>query len=92
MELTQRTLLQVLLRRSNVVARRQISDDLLAHPAAVEEARPGVGETPFQVGYDTIVGALLSKIVGILKIQGLVCAAYKAELDTQCRSTTQIGH
>jgi hypothetical protein len=45
-ELTNCTLLQVLLGTGDVVALRQILDDLLTNPTAGEEACLRVGETP----------------------------------------------
>lgn len=72
---TDRALGQVLLRAGYVVARGQIGDDLLADPAALEDARLGVGEAPFQVGHDAGVGRLLTQVVGVLQVELLVGAA-----------------
>lgn len=70
------TLLQMLLCAGNVVTGRQISNDLLAHPTTLEDARLGVGEAPFQVGHRAGVGRLLSEVVWVLDIQRMVGAAY----------------
>lgn len=74
-KLADRALAQVLLRAGNVVARGQVGDDLLAHPAAFEDARLGVGEAPFQVGHGAGVGRLLAQVVGVLQVERLVGAA-----------------
>lgn len=73
-KLTDRALGEVLLSRRYVGAHRQVSDDLLPDPSTLQEASLGVGEAPFQVGYDAIVGALLAQVVGVLEVQGLVRA------------------
>ncbi len=67
-KLSQGALPQMLLRGSNVVTRRKVRNDLLANPTTVEDSSLGVGETPFQVGHDTIVGGLLGEIVRILQV------------------------
>lgn len=71
-KLTDRALGEMLLSRRDVGAHREVCDDLLPNPSSLEEASLGVGETPFQVGNDAIVGALLAQVVGVLKVQGLV--------------------
>jgi hypothetical protein len=75
MELSDRSLLQVLLCGSDVMALRKILDDLLTDPSSRQKTRLGVAERPLQVGHDSIVGALLPKIVGVLDVQSLVRAA-----------------
>lgn len=72
MKLTDGTLTQMLLGSSDVVAGREVGDDLLPDPAAVEDARLGVGEGPFQAGNTASVGALLAKTVGRLAVSSIV--------------------
>ena len=58
MEFTKSTFLQVLLSSGNVVTLRQIRDDLLTDPPAIEQSCLRVGEPPLEVRYHTIVSAL----------------------------------
>ena len=51
---------QVLLGACDVVASRQVGDDLLAHPAARQLAGFGVGEAPFEVLDGAGIGGLLT--------------------------------
>jgi hypothetical protein len=67
----------MLLSSSDISARGEISDNLLAHPAPIEDPRPGIGETPLQVWDNAIVRRLLAEIVRILGIQLRVCSSYK---------------
>lgn len=75
-KLTHSTLGQVLLSSGNVVTRRQISDDLLTNPSTVQDTGLGVGETPLEVGNDTLISGLLTKAVGVLEVNLLVGSAY----------------
>ena len=68
MELPDRSLGEVLLGSSNVVARGEISDDLLTHPAASENSRLGVGEGPLEVGHHAVVCRLLAEVVRVLEV------------------------
>lgn len=60
------TLPKMLLGAGNIMAGGQILDNLLTHPAALEQPRLGVRKAPLQVGYYSVVGRLLAKIVGVL--------------------------
>lgn len=53
----------------------QILDDLFTNPAALQETSLGVGEAPFEIGNNTVVGGLLTKVVWVLEVKLLVCAA-----------------
>lgn len=75
-QLPHRASCQVLLGGSNVAARRQVRDDLLADPATFEDARLGVAEAPFQIGHDAVVCALLAEVVLVLDIDVVVGATY----------------
>jgi hypothetical protein len=75
-ELTNSTLAQVLLSAGNVMTSGQILDDLLSNPAALQQARLGIREAPFQVRYDAVVCRLLSEVGRIGEINLLIGAAY----------------
>lgn len=74
-QLARRPLGEMLLRTGNVVARRQVANDLLTHPAAVEDPRLGVGEAPLEVGHDARVRRLLPEAVGALQVSVIIGAA-----------------
>jgi hypothetical protein len=74
-KLADRALAQVLLRTGNVLAARQIGYDRLAHPATLQDPRPGVGEAPFEVRNYTGVGALLAEVIRVLEVNLVVRAA-----------------
>jgi hypothetical protein len=63
---------QVLLRTGNIVTLRQVLNNLLSDPTALENSRLGVGEAPFQVGDNAIVGRLLPEVVRILQVKLMV--------------------
>lgn len=75
-ELADRPLGQVLLGGRDVHGGGEVGDDLLPDPAAVQDPRARVGETPFQVGHHTVVGALPAQVVRVLQIECLVGAPY----------------
>jgi hypothetical protein len=79
MQLANRALLQVLLRGRNVAAAGQVSNDGLAHPAALQDPCPRVREAPFQVRNHAVVGALLTEVIGVLEVYLVVRAAYYHE-------------
>lgn len=66
----------MLLRAGYIMTLRQVLDDLLSDPTALEDARLGVGEAPFQVGYDAAVGGLLAEVVWVLQIEFVVGSSY----------------
>jgi hypothetical protein len=68
MKLTKSSLLQMLLRRRDIVALRQVCDNLLSNPASVEQTRLRIGEAPLQIGNGAAVSWLLAQIVWILKV------------------------
>jgi len=72
MQLSDGTLLQMLLRSRNIMACRQVCDDLLASPSTIENPCFGVTEAPFQIWHDAIVSALCAEIVWVLEIDLLV--------------------
>lgn len=69
------TLCQVLLGTGDVIASREIGDDLLSDPAAGELAGFGVGEAPFEVLHGTRVGGFLSEVGWVIDVDVFVRAA-----------------
>lgn len=67
---------QVLLSTRNFFAGGQVRDDLFSNPASFQDPRLRVRETPFDIGNNTVIGALLAQIVRILKIEFVVGATY----------------
>ena len=67
-QLSDRSLLQMLLRRRDIVTGRKIRDNLLADPSTVEQASLGVGEAPLEVHHKAIVRRLSTKIVRVLQV------------------------
>lgn len=65
---TNSALAQMLLGRSNVVALGKILDDLLPNPTSLKNPCLGITKTPFQIGNETIVSRLLTKVVRVLEI------------------------
>lgn len=76
MQLSNSTLLQVLLSPRNIVALRKVLKDLFSGPTTWEEPCLGVREAPFDIGNIAVVGARGTEMVRVLKIQGLVGSAY----------------
>ena len=74
MELSHSTLLEMLLSARNIGAGRNISDDLLANPTAIEDSGFRLTEAPFQVRYDAIVCTRSTEVVWILEIDLEVCS------------------
>jgi hypothetical protein len=74
-KLTDGTLAQMLLGSSDVMAGREVGNNLLPDPTAVEDACLGVREGPFQAGDAAGVGALLAEAVGRLAVSPIVCSA-----------------
>jgi hypothetical protein len=68
-QLTNSPLLQMLLSTSNVMALRQVLDDLLSRPTAWEQSSLGLRETPFDIGHKAIVGTGSTELVRVLKIE-----------------------
>ncbi len=75
--LSHSSLLEVHLRRGDVVARRKVRDHLLAHPTALKDARPRVREAPLEVGDVAAVCRLATQVVRVLVIDLLVGPACK---------------
>lgn len=71
MQLSNSTLLQVLLGSRNIMTSRKIRSDLFPGPATREDIGLGVGESPFQVLNVTTVSILLAQIIWILQVNGL---------------------
>lgn len=71
-QLSGRALLEMLLSGSNVVALRQILDDLLSDPTAVQQASLGVREAPLEIGNNTRVGRLATQVVRVLQVSSWV--------------------
>lgn len=69
------TLDEMLLSARDVMAGRQILDDLFTEPTAFQETGLGVGEAPFEVGNNAVVSGLLTQVVWVLEVKFLVCAA-----------------
>jgi hypothetical protein len=72
MKLAYSSLVEMLLSGSNIGARREISDNLLASPTAVKDPGLGVTEAPFQIWNDSAVGRLLSEIVGVGQVNLMI--------------------
>lgn len=87
-KLTDSTLAQVLLSSSDVMAGGKVRNDLLSNPAAVEDARLGVRESPFQAGDATSIGALLAETVGGLTVSPVVCSTWLLSLVSDLQSLT----
>jgi hypothetical protein len=83
-------LAQVLLGSSDVVALRQVLNNLLPNPSAIEEASLGVRKAPFEVRYDAVVRGLAAKVVRVLQVQLLVGAALM-HAPVQSRSPSLLG-
>jgi hypothetical protein len=75
MEFPDSTLRQVLLGSRDVMALREVGDDLLADPSPLENSGLGIGKTPFQIRDHSVVGGLLAQIVWVLEVDLLVRAA-----------------
>ena len=75
MQLPESSLGEMLLSCRNIMALREILDDLLTKPAPWEDPGLGIREAPFQVGYDSIVSWLLAEVVRVLEVDLLVSAA-----------------
>lgn len=76
-QLSDGTLLEVLLGAGDVLAGGEVGDDLLAHPAAIEQTGVGVGEGPLQIHDDTRVGGFLAEVGRVGQVQssiGATCA------------------
>lgn len=70
MHLSDSALSQVDLGACNIVTGRQVRDNLLANPAAVEHTGLGERKAPFQVWYKTNVGGGLAvDIAWVLEIK-----------------------
>jgi hypothetical protein len=87
MKLPQRRFLQMLLGSGHVMALGKISDNLLAHPASIEDSCLGIGETPLQVWDKAVVRGLLAEVVRVLEVQLLVCLFLLRRDETEhCRA------
>jgi hypothetical protein len=73
-------LLQVLLGTCNVMALRQVLDDLLPRPAAWEQSSLRLGETPLDIGHEAIIGTGSAELVWVLEVESFVCSTYSREL------------
>ena len=65
MKLSYSSLVEMLLGGSYIRTRWEISNNLLTGPTAIEDSGFRVTKAPFQVWYNSAVGRLLSKIVGV---------------------------
>ena len=74
-ELTNATFLDVLLGAGNVVAGRQVRDDLLPRPATSEDVRLGVGHAPLEINDCAAISRLLAEIVRVVEVDLVVCYA-----------------
>jgi hypothetical protein len=68
MQFPQSPLLKVLLGGRNVMTGRQIRDNLLPRPAAIEDLRFRITETPLEVHDKPIIRALCREVVWVLQI------------------------
>lgn len=72
MKLTDSTLLEMLLSTSDIMTLRQVLNDLLSGPAAIEELGLRLREAPLHIWDKSIVSTRGSQLVGVLKVIGLV--------------------
>lgn len=72
MQLSNSTLLQVLLRTSNIVTLWQVLHNLLSGPTAGEQSGLGLRETPLHIGHKSIIGARSAELVRVLEIKSFV--------------------
>lgn len=77
-------LLKVLLGRRNVVALREVLDDLSTDPTTLEKLGLGVGEPPLQVWNRAGVGRLLAKVAWVINVNLVVRTSYSG-----CQSATK---
>lgn len=77
-QLTNCSLGQVLLSPGNVMALREVSDDLLPDPTAFEYSRFGIRKAPFQIRHDATICRLATEVVWILKVELVVCSSCSA--------------
>lgn len=71
-QLSNGTLLQVLLRTSNIVTLWQVLDDLLSGPTAGEQSGLGLREAPLHIGHESIIGARGAELIRVLDIKNFV--------------------
>jgi hypothetical protein len=88
MKFTNGALTQVLLGSRDVATGRQILDDLLANPTALEDAGLGVGEGPLEVWDHAVICGLLAEVGGVLEVELCVGAAWR----DWCLSGHERGH
>src|SRR4051794_19246769 len=74
-ELSDSTLLKMLLRSGYVVTLGQVLYHLFAYPAAIEEFGFRVGESPFQVWHCACIRSLFTKVGWVVKIDLMVGAS-----------------
>ncbi len=74
-EFSDSSLDEMLLSARDVMAGWQILDDLFTDPTTLQETSLGVGEAPFKIGNNAVVSRLLAKVVWVLEVKLLVCAA-----------------
>ena len=67
---------EMLLRGRDVVALRQVLNDLLAEPSSLEEPRFGVGEPPLQIGDNSSICRLLAEVVRVGNVDLPVCSSW----------------
>lgn len=71
-QLTDSPLLQMLLGTGDVMALRQILNDLFTGPAAVEQLCLTLREAPFHIGDEAVVSAWGAELIWVLQVDGLV--------------------
>lgn len=69
------TLLKVQLGGGDVMALRQIGNDLLADPTSIVDVGLALAEAPLQALDTASVGGLAAKVVRVLQVKGMVGAA-----------------
>ena len=77
-KLTQSSLLQMLLRTSNVLTLRQVIDILGARPAAREDLRLGQRERPFQIWDVAGIYGLAAESIWVLEIKLMIRPACRS--------------
>lgn len=87
MKLASSTLFQMLLSSRNVMALRQVLNDLFSDPTAIEDLGFRIGEPPLQVRYDTSVSALFTevgRVVDVNLVVGTTWAVSEPEVTPKC--------
>jgi hypothetical protein len=96
MELTNATFLDVLLGAGDILAGRQVRDDLLPRPATSEDVRLGIGHAPLEIDDIATIRRLLAEIVRVVEINLVVGYALLRQTTVEASAVTKkylrLGH